>query len=130
MAVQAAGVGFEPTNEHSPVAGFQDLVLVIEISLEPRATSKLNLVDGHRDAPIASPRENDTSTRRHSSSAAARARGSIRCHAGSELRRVDEPARVRDKQLRRREGERGVTVIDGECPCAVAAGGNVAAGVQ
>jgi hypothetical protein len=27
FAVRAAGVGFEPTNEHSPVAGFQDLVL-------------------------------------------------------------------------------------------------------
>jgi hypothetical protein len=25
-------VGFEPTDEHSPVAGFQDLVLVIETS--------------------------------------------------------------------------------------------------
>jgi hypothetical protein len=30
LAVRAAGVGFEPTNEHSPVAGFQDLVLVIK----------------------------------------------------------------------------------------------------
>jgi hypothetical protein len=34
MAVRAAGVGFEPTNEHSPVAGFQDLVLVIETSMD------------------------------------------------------------------------------------------------
>jgi hypothetical protein len=32
VAVGAAGVGFEPTNEHSPVAGFQDLVLVIKTS--------------------------------------------------------------------------------------------------